>query len=266
MSTFTDWRAPLEGLTIPHHIAVVMDGNGRWAKQRGLPRLQGHYEGRKATKRCIYGCSKIGVRALSIYAFSVENWRRPPEEVHGLMALITQSLRDELDELDHEAVRFRASGRLHELPAELQDAIARGVERTRDNAGMTLNLLMNYGGRAELADTARALAQRAAAGELAPETIDEDTLAQALYAPELPDVDLMIRPGGEYRVSNFLLWQIAYSEIVFLPVLWPEFDRSHLVEAIAQYNQRERRFGSVQGVATDEDLSDDEPGAPTEGA
>lgn len=225
-----------------------MDGNGRWAQQRGLPRIQGHYEGRKATKRCVQACAQLGLEALSIYAFSAENWKRPLEEVDGLMALIEQAVREETEELHSQDIRFRASGRLDDLPISLQDALAEGRERTARNSGMTLNVLINYGGRAEVVDAARKLARQAAAGALSPDSIDERIFADALYAPELPDPDLLLRPGGEFRLSNFLLWEIAYSEIVVLPVLWPDFQREHLVEAIAEFDRRQRRFG---GLASD---------------
>ena len=247
MTKGDDWQRPLEGLRLPQHIAVIMDGNGRWAQQRGLPRIQGHYEGRKATKRCVEACAQIGVPVLSVYAFSVENWRRPQAEVKGLMELIETALREEAAELHGKNIRLRASGRLHALPAGLRAAVAEGEALTADNTGMTLNLLVNYGGRAEIVDAARALASEVARGDLACEAIDETRLAAALYSPDLPDPDLLVRPGGEHRVSNFLLWQIAYAEIVVLPVLWPDFGREHLVEVIVEFNRRSRRFGGVPG-------------------
>ena len=245
MSPRSDLQAGLEGLEIPVHIAVVMDGNGRWAELRGLSRIHGHLEGRNATKRCIETCADIGVKALSMYAFSVENWKRPAHEVEALIALIEGALREEIDELDANNIRFMASGRLHELPASLQDAIAESRDRTRENTGLTLNILVNYGGRAEIADAARKLATQAAAGDLDPATIDEALLSGSLYAPQLPDPDLVVRPGGENRISNFLLWEIAYSEIVVMPVLWPDFDDEHLLQAITEYNHRQRRFGGL---------------------
>jgi len=243
----TDWRARLEGLRIPEHIAVVMDGNGRWARQRGLPRIQGHLMGRQATARCVEACNDIGVKALSVYAFSVENWRRPFEEVEGLMALIEGATREEIRQLHENNIRLIASGRLGELPASLQRALVEGREGTRRNTGMVLNILINYGGRAEIVDAARAMARRATQGDLDPETIDESTFREHLYAPELPDPDLLLRPGGEIRISNFLLWEIAYSEIIVMPVLWPDFTEDHLVEAIEEYNRRHRRFGGLEG-------------------
>ena len=239
----------LADLQIPQHIAIIMDGNGRWATQRGLPRMQGHLEGHKATHRVVEACAELGVGVLSIYAFSVENWQRPAAEVTGLMGLIEQALREELDDLHRNNIRFIASGRLSELPASLQRLIVEAQERTAENPGLVLNLLVNYGGRAEIADAAQALARRVKAGEIDPDHITEELVAQHLYAPQLPEPDMLLRPGGEMRMSNFLLWEIAYSEIVVMPVLWPDFTKEHLIEAIREYNRRQRRFG---GVATDD--------------
>lgn len=238
-------ESQLTGLEIPRHIAIVMDGNGRWAAQRGLPRMQGHFAGHKATRRAVEACAEVGVEVLSIYAFSVENWQRPAAEVEGLMELIEQAMREELDDLDRNNVRFIASGRLHELPPSLQQALAEAEARTANNTGLVLNLLVNYGGRAEIADAAQALAQKVKTGEIDPAEITEDVLGQYLYAPQLPDPDLLLRPGGEKRVSNFLLWEIAYAEIIVMPVLWPDFTKEHLIEAIREYNRRQRRFGRV---------------------
>jgi undecaprenyl diphosphate synthase len=237
--------APLQGLHIPRHLAIIMDGNGRWAQQRGLPRIHGHFEGRKSTKRCAGACSELGVGALSVYAFSVENWRRPKEEVQGLMALIEASLLEEVPEFHAKNVRLIASGRRQELPDSLQRAIAEAETSTCDNTGMVLNLLINYGGRAEILDAARHLAREAAAGRLSPDDFTEDRLSEAMYTPWLPDPELIIRPGGELRISNFLLWELAYSEFVVMPVLWPDFGNEHLVEAIVEFNRRDRRFGGV---------------------
>lgn len=238
-------QAAAEGLHIPRHIAVVMDGNGRWAQQRGLPRLAGHIEGRKATKRFVQASAELGVEVVSLYAFSTENWSRPQAEVEGLLALIENSLREELRELDEADVVFRASGRLSQLPQSLQEMLAAGRKATADNQGLTLNLCLNYGGRAEIVDAARAVATAVHGGELEPQDIGENDFARHLYAPELPDVELLLRPGGEMRVSNFLLWEIAYAELVVLDVLWPDFEREHLLEALRIFTRRERRFGGV---------------------
>ncbi|MBU0611482.1 MAG: di-trans,poly-cis-decaprenylcistransferase [Armatimonadetes bacterium] len=222
-----------------------MDGNGRWATQRGLPRIAGHIEGRQATKRAIVACNDLGVSALSLYTFSTENWNRPADEVSGLMALIEGAFLEELEEMRTSNVNFRASGRLEQLPPTLQRVFEHGRETTAANTGLKLNLCVNYGGRAEIVDAARALVQAARDGDLDPSGLDEAAFQQALYAPELPDVELFLRPGGETRVSNFLLWQIAYAEIVVMDVLWPDFTADHLLDAIRAFNRRDRRFGMV---------------------
>ena len=238
----------LAGLNFPRHIAIIMDGNGRWAQQRGLPRLQGHYEGRNATRSVVEACVLWGVGSLSIYAFSVENWRRSMEEVEGLLELIAATLEEELADLCRNEVRVRASGRLGELPEPLQQVLQRAERRTADNRGLVLNMLVNYGGRAEIVDAARAFARRVAAGELSPEDLTEQSLQEYLYAPELPEPDLVVRPGGEQRLSNFLLWESAYSELVYMDVLWPDFTAEHLLEAIREYNHRQRRYGAAPGA------------------
>jgi undecaprenyl diphosphate synthase len=245
LSTLAD-TAAAEALAIPAHIAIVMDGNGRWATQRGLPRFAGHIEGRSATKRAVTACSDLGVTALSLYAFSTENWSRPSDEVSGLMQLIEGALLEEMRELHDSNVQFRASGRLAGLPETMQQVFAHGREITADNTGLMLNLCVNYGGRAEIVDAARTLGETVQRGELQPEEIDEAAFQGALYAPELPDVELFIRPGREMRVSNFLLWEIAYAEIVVLDVLWPDFADEHLLEGVRAFSRRERRFGGVQ--------------------
>lgn len=234
-----------ENLTVPQHIAIVMDGNGRWATQRGLPRIAGHYEGRKATKRVVQALTDTEVKALSLYAFSTENWGRPDDEVSGLMDLIETALAEELVALCEHNVRIVTSGRLQELRPSMQDVLARGREITAQNTGMTLNLCINYGGRAEIVDAARTLAEQVAGGKMSAESITEKSFGRALYAPELPDVELFIRPGRELRVSNFLLWEIAYAEFVLMDVLWPDFAETHILEALRAFNTRQRRFGQV---------------------
>jgi undecaprenyl diphosphate synthase len=237
--------ADLGELNLPRHIAIIMDGNGRWARQRGLPRLHGHYEGRQATRRIVQACVDWKIGALSVYAFSVENWTRPLEEVEGLLDLMATALEEELADLCRNDVRLEVSGRLGEVPEKLQEIINRARRRTAGNQGLVLNLLINYGGRAEIADAARAFARRVQAGELAPEALTEESLREYLYTPELPDPDLVIRPGGEQRISNFLLWELAYSELVYQDVLWPDYAEEHLLEAIREYSHRQRRYGGV---------------------
>jgi undecaprenyl diphosphate synthase len=245
--------ADLDGLKVPRHIAIIMDGNGRWAQQRGLPRLQGHYEGRKATRRVVQACVDVKIEALSVYAFSVENWSRPLEEVEGLLELMATALEEELTDLCRNEVRLVVSGRLGEVPEELQQVIQRARRRTAENQGLVLNLLINYGGRAEISDAARAFARRVQAGEIAPEALTEQTLREYLYRPELADPDLVIRPGGEQRISNFLLWEIAYSELVYQDVLWPDYGEEHLLEAIREYSRRQRRYGGVVDTDSEAD-------------
>jgi len=232
---------------VPHHIAIVMDGNGRWARQRGMPRPVGHRYGVAALRRTCEACDARGVRVLTAYAFSSENWKRPRTEVRALMSLFERSIRKEIDELDQRGVRFMISGRLHELPEPVLRAFTEAIERTAPNAGLTLNLALNYGGRREIADAVRAIAERVARGEIAPEAIDEELVTQHLYTAGLPDPDLVIRTGGDMRVSNFLLWQAAYAEYWVTPALWPDFDEALLDEALRAFASRERRFGGVVG-------------------
>lgn len=230
---------------LPRHVAVVMDGNGRWAKQRGLARIEGHVEGRMATKRLVQYCIDLDIENLTIYTFSTENWKRSQEEVSGLMSLITTALAAEIDELHGKGVRFVATGRVSELPDALQETITRGEELTKGNTGLCLAMAVNYSGRAEITDACRRVVEDVVAGRLAAEDVSEAALNGRLYHPDMGDVDLFIRPGGEMRVSNFLLWQIAYGEIYVMPVLWPDFQREHLEEALEAYRQRDRRFGGV---------------------
>lgn len=237
--------AAAEELVVPAHIAIVMDGNGRWARRRGLPRIAGHYEGRKATKRVVEACKDLGVGALSVYAFSTENWGRPQDEVSGLMELIEHALAEELQELTEVNVQVRASGRLEQLPPSMQKVLADSIARTASNTGLILNLCVNYGGRAEIIDAVRKIAAQATAGEIAADQIDFPQFQAALYQPDLPDVELFVRPGREMRVSNFLLWQIAYAEMVLMDVLWPDFTEEHLLEALRVFSGRQRRFGQV---------------------
>ena len=228
---------------MPVHVAVIMDGNGRWAEERGLSRLEGHVAGREATKRLVDAAGRFGIDVVSVYAFSTENWQRSENEVSGLMELIEGALRYEMAELRRQRVRVVASGRLEQLPESLQTLLAETAAATADHQRLTLNLCINYGGRAEIADAARSIASAAAAGDLDPADVDTDTFAEYLYHPQLPDPDLLIRTSGELRISNFLLYQMAYTEIVVLPIYWPEFDAGSLLEAIEEYNGRQRRYG-----------------------
>jgi undecaprenyl diphosphate synthase len=228
---------------IPRHVAVIMDGNGRWAERRGLDRVQGHRAGIEAVRATVRAAHELGIRFLTLYAFSTENWSRPKGEVDALMGLLEHYLEAEIEELDRNGIRLRAIGRLDRLPELARAKLDGALHRTRDNGEMTVVFALSYGGRTEIADAARKLARDVEQGKLDPEQIDEKTFAAYLYDPELPDPDLLIRTGGEARVSNFLLWQIAYAELHVTDVMWPDFRKSDLVEAVWDYQQRERRYG-----------------------
>ncbi|MCS5694163.1 isoprenyl transferase [Cyanobium sp. FGCU-6] len=234
---------------IPAHVAVIMDGNGRWARQRGLPRVMGHRAGVEALKRTLRLCSDWGVGALTAYAFSTENWTRPGEEVSFLMALFERVLARELEGLMKEQVRIRFLGDLEQLPAGLQGLIADATSRTAANRGIHFNVCTNYGGRRELVRAARHLAQQVADGTLDPAAIDEGRFAAELFTAGEVDPDLLIRTSGEQRISNFLLWQLAYAEIHLTDVLWPDFDEGALLAALLDYQGRQRRFGGILPAA-----------------
>jgi len=233
------------GGPFPEHIAIIMDGNGRWAEGRGLRRIFGHREGITSVREVTTECASMGVKSLTLYAFSVENWKRPRLEIRYLMRLLRRFLIRERDTLMDNDVRLRCIGRLEDLPAEALAEVRRTEELTAANRGMLLRLALSYGARAELADASRALAEDVCAGRLDPAAIDEDTLRTYLYDPETPDPDLLIRTAGEMRLSNFLLWQISYAEIHVSPVCWPEFRRPELLEAMGSYARRVRKFGGL---------------------
>ncbi len=230
---------------LPRHIAIIMDGNGRWAKERGFPRIFGHRNGARAVRETIEECSRLGTEHLTLYSFSSENWRRPADEVDALMQLAVVYLSGEAEQMAREGVRLRVIGRVDALPPEVRGAIARAMEATRGGRALNLNLAINYGSRAEIVDAARSLARDAARGALDPEAIDEGLVASRLYTHDLPDPDLLIRTAGEMRVSNFLLWQLSYAEIVVTRAYWPEFGATHLHEAIREFAGRTRRFGAI---------------------
>jgi undecaprenyl diphosphate synthase len=232
---------PEEFTKIPAHIAIIMDGNGRWAKTRGLPRLEGHRMGTETLRVVIRACVEFGVKYLTVYAFSTENWSRPSDEVNGLMMLLESVVENELDELDKEGVQIRHIGRLEALPEGLRDKVKHAIVQTRNNQKIILNIAWNYGGRDEIV---YAVQQLVAAGTL-PEEINEEVISRHLFTSQSPDPDLVIRTSGEYRISNFMIWQSAYSEWVFTPVLWPDFNKEELRKAILEYGQRDRRFGKV---------------------
>jgi undecaprenyl diphosphate synthase len=237
----------LDETRIPRHVAIVMDGNGRWAKRRGLRRTEGHAAGEEALFDTVEGALEIGLRWMTVYAFSTENWRRPLDEVRFLMQFNERLLMRRRDDLNERGVRVRFIGRRGgRVPGRLRRQIADAEELTRDNRRMTLTFAFNYGGRAELVDSVRAIARDARDGTLDPGKVDERAIARHLYAPDMPDPDLLVRTSGEYRISNFLLWQVAYSELYFTDVLWPDFRREHLFQAIRDFQNRERRFGAVE--------------------
>ena len=225
----------------PRHIAIIMDGNGRWARRRALPRLAGHRAGTENIRRIVEACVQEGIEVLTIYAFSTENWSRPMEEVQGLLGIMSEVIERETDNLHRNGVQVRHIGRLEELSPEIQAKILRSVERTRENQRLILNVAFNYGGRAEIVDAIRRIVARGLpAGQ-----VDEAAVAAALYTAGCPDPDLIVRTAGEMRLSNFLIWQAAYSEFYSTPTLWPDFDKEELRKAIADYGQRVRKFGGV---------------------
>jgi undecaprenyl diphosphate synthase len=238
--------AEFDPVRVPAHVAIIMDGNGRWAAKRGLPRIAGHRAGAKAIRETIEAALELGIRYLTLYSFSSENWRRPEDEVRGLMRLFVEVLEAELANLEEKGVRLVLIGREYDLPSATRDAFVRAEARTECNQRLTLVVAMNYGGRTEIADAMRTIAEEVAAGTLQPDAVDEAAIARRLYTARagIPDPDLVIRTSGELRVSNFLLWQIAYSELWVTPVLWPDFRRYHLLHAVVDFEKRQRRFGS----------------------
>lgn len=236
-----DTRTPAN--KFPAHVAIIMDGNGRWAQARNLPRIEGHRAGVQRVLEISRACRDLGIQILTLYAFSTENWKRPEDEVGGLMALLKEFLLAHRDELLSSGTRLNVLGELSRLPAETRDEIERTVAMTRESTKHVLNVALNYGARAEIVRAVRSLAEEVKAGRLEPDAIDEETFARRLYTAGQPDPDLMIRTSGEQRISNYLLWQLAYSELVFSPVAWPDFDRAQFATCLDAYMKRERRFG-----------------------
>jgi undecaprenyl diphosphate synthase len=230
---------------IPRHIAIIMDGNGRWAKERGLPRIKGHEEGAKAVRACVEGCGELKVEFLTLYAFSAENWQRPKNEVFALMRLLERFLKEKTAELVENNVRLQAIGRLTELPEACQQQLHKSIEQTAENNGLTLILALSYGGRLEIIDGIKSLLHEIALGHIDPAMIDVEMFSKHLYTRYYPDPDLLIRTSGEMRISNFLLWQIAYAELYVTDTLWPDFRRADLLHAILDYQKRDRRFGGL---------------------
>ena len=240
----------------PRHVAIIMDGNGRWAKKRRLPRLEGHRQGAKSVRRAVEFCRRNGIAFLTLYAFSTENWRRPRGEVAGLMKLLSQFIDSELSELHANGIRVRTIGELGRLPSELVAKVRAAEEKTRKNEKMVLNIALSYGGRQDIINASLKIAAAIQSGSLTKEEITEELFSEFLDTKGLPDPDLLIRTGGEMRVSNFLLWQLAYTELYFTPVLWPDFDDKHFIEAIDEYHSRQRRFGMIsEQIEADEGVS-----------
>jgi undecaprenyl diphosphate synthase len=229
----------------PHHVAIIMDGNGRWAKARGLPRVAGHRRGADAVRRVIRGAGELGIPVLTLFAFSTENWTRPADEVSDLMGLLRHYLRHELEELGRNGARLRVIGDRARLAQDIVRDISDAEQRTRANTRIDVNICINYGSRDEIIQATRSLARKVAAGELAAEKIDEGLFERELLTAGVPDPDLLIRTSGEQRISNFLLWQCAYAELVFVDTLWPDFGKDHLEQAIAEFRRRDRRYGGV---------------------
>jgi undecaprenyl diphosphate synthase len=230
---------------IPRHIAVIMDGNGRWAKERGLPRREGHRAGAESVREICDTCIDLGVEYLTLYAFSSENWSRPADEVKALMSLLDRFLKEKAKDLDQQGIRLLAIGQLEKLPERTRALLGRIIERTAGHTAMTLVLALSYGGREEIVSAAKSLAEDAAAGTIQPSDIDAEVFASRLHTADIPDPDLLVRTSGEMRVSNFLLWQISYAEIVIVKKFWPDFRRNDLVEAVGEYQLRHRRFGAL---------------------
>lgn len=230
---------------LPQHIAIIMDGNGRWAKKRGLLRFKGHEKGRKSVREAVEACAELGVKYLTLFAFSTENWNRPQKEINLLMNLLVSALRKELKELQENDVKIEAIGNLDALPPQPREELTHAIEATKNNKGLTTTIALSYSSRDEIIKTIREISDKVKNNLILPADIDETVINNHLYTRNLPDVDLLIRTSGELRISNFLLWQIAYAELYFTPVLWPDFRKKHLYEALLDYQKRERRFGKT---------------------
>ncbi|MBW2708631.1 MAG: isoprenyl transferase [Deltaproteobacteria bacterium] len=231
--------------SLPKHVAIIMDGNGRWAEKHAFPRVRGHRKGAESVRTIVTLCRKLGIGYLTLYAFSEENWKRPPHEVTALMKLLGSFLKRELKEMKESGIRLNAIGRTEKLPAATRKILLDTIRETSHGSKMVLTLALSYGGRQEILDAVRALARKVQTGAMDPEDISEDQFSGSLYTAGMPDPDLLIRTSGEYRISNFLLWQISYSEIYVTPTLWPDFGEAELLEALSEYRKRDRRFGAV---------------------
>ena len=233
---------------VPEHIAIIMDGNGRWAKARALPRIAGHKEGINSVREITRVCGEVGVRHLTLYTFSTENWKRPSSEVSALMHLLLKTIKEEIKELHKKGVRFTIIGDLDTIPVKTAEGLRDGIEITKANTGLNLNLALNYGSRQEIVEAMKSIAYQVKAGEVKPKNIDVELLSNCLLTNSMPDPELLIRTSGEHRLSNFLLWQIAYTEIFMTDLFWPEFREEHLLNAILDFQSRERRFGNIKEI------------------
>jgi undecaprenyl diphosphate synthase len=245
VSTHQQQLSPQAKATVPTHVAVIMDGNGRWAKQRGLPRVEGHRNGVESVRAIVRASGEVGIKYLTLYAFSVENWSRPKDEVDTLMKYLARFLKNEIGELNRNNVRLEVIGQIYRLPEFVQEQLKKTQAVLNKNNGLTLILALSYGGRQEIVDAVRDIAGKVKAGKLEPAEINEQVISQNLYTHQYPDPDLLIRTSGELRVSNFLLWQISYAEFVVTQTLWPDFRRAELFAALEEYTRRHRRFGVV---------------------
>ena len=245
MSVRTSKLSAVAQELLPHHVAVIMDGNGRWANEKGLPRAEGHRRGAEAAKAITRIASDLGIRYLTLYTFSTENWNRPKTEIDAIMRYLVYYLKKETPELNKHNVRLEVIGQLYRLPEKVQDQIAKSKRELSKNTGLTLVLALNYGSRAEIVEATRNIGEKVRSGKLSPEDIDETLIGMHLYTSQIPDPDLLIRTSGEVRLSNFLLWQISYSEIVVTQVLWPEFKKAAFFDALEEYAKRHRRFGKI---------------------
>jgi undecaprenyl diphosphate synthase len=239
-----------DGFDVPRHVAIIMDGNGRWAAERGLPRVEGHRRGVEALRRTVRAAGDLGIRVLTIFSFSAENWSRPPSEISDLMGLLRRFIRNDLAELHQSNVRVRIIGERDDLDRDIRRLLEEAEDLTRGNDGLTLVVAFNYGARQEIAQAARRIAIEVAQGRLEAAAVSPELFSRYLQVPDIPDPDLIIRTSGEQRLSNFLLWQAAYSELIFVPINWPDFDRAALENAIAEYRRRERRFGGLMAAET----------------
>ena len=231
---------------VPKHVAVIMDGNGRWAELKGEPRVFGHRKGTDATRAVVRNCDDYGVQYLTLYVFSTENWKRPPHEVDFLMKLVSDMIDSEVPDMMENNVKLKVLGQMDSLPEYAQQKLIDGMEKTKNNTGLNLQLAINYGGRSEIAEAVKQIASKVKSGDLEVDQINEETISANMFLPEIPDPELLIRTGGEFRVSNYLLWQIAYSEIFVSQKLWPDFDKEELFNALEFYQNRQRRFGGVK--------------------